>query len=239
MKKLKSISLMFPVYKDSRTVKKMIRDSLVILKRVSKKFEIIIVDDGCPENSGNLAQKLIKKKYNVNVVFHKKNLGYGAALKTGLNICKYEWIFQVDGDAEYSVFDLKKLLNFVKTSDLIITYRKKKKYTTLRIFISWVYNNLLRKLFNTQFKDISTGSRLIKKKILNKIKINSNSPFVGAELAIKSKYYGFKVNEVGVQTYPRVFGNGSSVGIKNIILTIIDMIKLFIKLNKNEKYKTS
>ena len=239
MKKLKSISLMFPVYKDSRTVKKMIRDSLVVLKRVSKKFEIIIVDDGCPENSGNLAQKLIKKKYNVNVVFHKKNLGYGAALKTGLNICKYEWIFQVDGDAEYSVFDLKKLLNFVKTSDLIITYRKKKKYTTLRIFISWVYNNLLRKLFNTQFKDISTGSRLIKKKILNKIKINSNSPFVGAELAIKSKYYGFKVNEVGIQTYPRVFGNGSSVGIKNIILTIIDMIKLFIKLNKNEKYKTS
>ena len=137
------------------------------------------------------------------------------------------------------MFDLKKLLNFVKTSDLIITYRKKKKYTTLRIFISWVYNNLLRKLFNTQFKDISTGSRLIKKKILNKIKINSNSPFVGAELAIKSKYYGFKVNEVGIQTYPRVFGNGSSVGIKNIILTIIDMIKLFIKLNKNEKYKTS
>ena len=117
---------MFPVYKDSRTVKKMIRDSLVVLKRVSKKFEIIIVDDGCPENSGNLAQKLIKKKYNVNIVFHKKNLGYGAALKTGLNICKYEWIFQVDGDAEYSVFDLKKLLNFVKTSDLIITYKKKK-----------------------------------------------------------------------------------------------------------------
>ena len=230
---------MFPVYKDSRTVKKMIRDSLVVLKRVSKKFEIIIVDDGCPENSGNLAKKFIKKKYNVNVVFHKKNLGYGAALKTGLNICKYEWIFQVDGDAEYSVFDLKKLLNFAKTSDLIITYRKKKKYTTLRIFISWVYDNLLRKLFNTQFKDISTGSRLIKKKILNKIKINSNSPFVGAELAIKSKYYGFKVNEVGVQTYPRVFGNGSSVGIKNIILTIIDMIKLFINLNKNGKYKTS
>ena len=224
---------MFPVYKDSKTIKKMISQSTEVLKKLTKKFEIVIVDDGCPEKTGIIAKKLIKKKKNIKIIFHKKNYGYGAALKTGLNNCKYRWIFQVDGDAEYSVFDLPKLLKASFENDLVITFRKKKKYKTLRIFISWVYNLILRYLFKTKFLDISTGSRLIKRKILKKIKIYSNSPFVGAELAIKAKFLGFRVNEVGINTYPRVFGNGSSVGLKNIMLTIQDMIKLFLKIKKN------
>jgi hypothetical protein len=67
--------------------------------------------------------------------------------------------------------------------------------------------------------------------LTKKIKLNSNSPFIGAELAIKSKYAGFQVNQIGIHTYPRTFGQGSSVSLKNIILTIRDMIILFIKLN--------
>ena len=56
MKNPKSISLMFPLYNDKRTVKIMITKSLKILKKINKKFEIIIVDDGCPEKSGKIAQ---------------------------------------------------------------------------------------------------------------------------------------------------------------------------------------
>jgi len=74
---------MFPLYKDRRTVKKMIYNSLNVLKKVTKRSEIIMVDDGCPEKSGSIAKKLTKKFKNIKVIFHKKNLGYGAALKTG------------------------------------------------------------------------------------------------------------------------------------------------------------
>ena len=100
----------------------------------------------------------------------------------------------------------------------------------MRIFISWIYNNLLRTLFRIKFKDISTGSRLVNKKLIKKIKLFSKSPFLGAELAIKTKLYGFKVNEIGIHTYPRTFGTGSSVSFKNIVLTIKDMILLLIKI---------
>ena len=225
---------MFPVYKDSGTIKKMIHQSLKVLREVSRKFEIIIVDDGCPDQTGIIAKKIAKHKKNVKIIFHKKNLGYGAAIKTGLKFCKHKWVFQVDGDAEYSVFDLKKLITLCSKADLIITYRKKKKYSTIRIFISWVYNKCLRFLFKIDFLDISAGSRFIKKKILKKIGISSNSPFVGAELAIKAKYMGFKVYQIGIQQHPRVFGKGSAVSIKNILLTIKDMLTLFsgLKLKK-------
>lgn len=236
MLNLKSISITFPLYKDKRTVKKMITRSVAILKKLKRKYEIIIVDDGCPEKSGLIAKEISKNKKNIKVIIHKKNLGYGAAVKTGLKNCKNHWIFQTDGDAEYDVFDLKKLLSASKNSDLVITYRIKKKYKTSRIIISWIYNMILRTIFLTKFKDISTGSRLIKKSLINKVKLTSNSPFIGAELAIKSKYRGYKVNEIGIHTFPRTFGSGSSVSFKNILLTIKDMLKLYFKVQiLNEK----
>ena len=221
---------MFPVFRDKRTVKKMIIQSLRVLKTVARKYEIIIVDDGCPEKSGIIAKKIAKNIANIKVFFHKKNLGYGAALRTGIEKSKYDWIFQIDGDAEYSVNDLKRLLKETKNSDLVITYRYKKKYKTNRIIISWFYNKLLRILFGTKFKDISTGSRLINRKLIKKLKLTSSSPFLGAELAIKAKEQNSKVNEVGIHTYPRTFGAGSSVSFRNIMLTVKDMLILFFKI---------
>ena len=230
MKKIKSISIIFPLYKDKSSVKKMIFKSHQLLKRLKRKSEIVIVDDGCPEKSGYYAKEISKNIKNVKIIFHKKNLGYGAAIKTGLKNCKYQWIFQTDGDAEYDVNDLPKLLKKSDGSDLVVTFRLKKKYKTSGIVISWIYNVILRALFRTDYKDISTGSRLIKKSILKKINLISNSPFLGAELAIKSKYKGFKVSEVGIHTYPRTFGTGSSVSFKNILLTIKEMLELFFKI---------
>lgn len=230
MKKIKSISLMFPLYNDKNTVELMIKKSSNILKKLKRKYEIIIVDDGCPQNSGKLAEKIAKKFSNVRIFFHKKNLGYGAALKTGLQKCKNDWIFMVDGDAEYDVNDLPRLFRATKNCDLVITYRYKKKYNTYRIIISWVYNAILRLVFNIKFRDISTGSRLVSKKLIKNIKLRSNSPFVGAELAIKAGLAGYKVGEIGIHTYPRTFGSGSSVGLKNILLTLKDMVFLFFKI---------
>tara|TARA_Y100000590_G_C15641824_1_gene985273 strand:+ start:167 stop:889 length:723 start_codon:yes stop_codon:yes gene_type:complete len=231
IKKPKSISLMFPLYKDKMTVKSMILKSLKVLKKTKLKFEIVIIDDGCPENSGKIAKEMSKHNSNIKVHFHRKNLGYGAAVKTGLRNCRYECIFATDGDEEYDVGDLPRLLKAFNKSDLVITYRFKKKYKTTRVIISWLYNAILRFLFRTNFKDISTGSRLIGKKLVKKIVLTSNSPFIGAELAIKSKFAGFNVNEIGIHTYPRTFGSGSSVSLKNIVLTIRDMLILFFKLN--------
>ena len=230
MNKIKSISLMFPLYKDRNTVRLMIKKSLNVLKKLKIKYEIVIVDDGCPQNSGKLAKEIAKKFTNIKVFFHKKNLGYGAALKTGLKKCKNDLIFQIDGDDEYDVNDLSRLLKASENNDLVITYRYKKKYSTYRMLISWVYNAILRLIFNIKFRDISAGSRLVSKKLIQSIKLKSNSPFVGAELAIKAKLAGYKIGEIGIHTYPQTFRSGTSVSYKNILLTIRDMFLLFVKI---------
>jgi glycosyltransferase involved in cell wall biosynthesis len=213
----------------------MIKKSLKVLKKINKKFEIIIIDDCCPQKSGEIALLVSKKIKQVKVFFHKKNRGYGAALKTGLKKCKNDWIFMIDGDNEYDVNDIYKLMKESQNHDLVVTYRYKKKYNLYRKIVSWSYNLILRSVFKINFKDISSGSKLLSRKLINKIKINSNGPFFGAELAIKSKYGKFKIKEVGINTNTRKFGEGSIVNISNIILTIKEIIILFIKIHL--KYK--
>ena len=127
MKKPKSISLIFPVYKDKFTVLSVINKSLRILKKLRIKYEIIIVDDCCPENSGHKALIRAKKNKKIKVFFHKVNLGYGAAIRTGFKKSKYECVYAVDGDGEFGISfnDLPKILKAYKNNDLVITYRFK------------------------------------------------------------------------------------------------------------------
>ncbi len=228
----KSISLIFPLYRDKYTVKKVIDKSLKILKKLKVKYEIIIVDDFCPEKSGLLALKYSKRNPKIKVIFHKKNYGYGAAIRSGFKNSRYECVYAVDGDGEFGIAlnDLPRVLKKYIFNDLVITYRYKKRYKTSRIIISWVYNFMLRFLFNINFKDISCGARLVNKKILKKVKLTTNSPFIGAELVIKAKYLGYNIDEVGIHSFPSNFRAGSSIVLKNILITIRDIFILYYKI---------
>lgn len=194
--------------------------------------EIVIVNDCCPEGSGKIAVELKKKYNNLIVINHEKNKGYGEALKTGFKACNKEWILQTDGDDQYDINEFEQMLKIIHNYDCIITFRYKKIYNSFRIFISWFYNFLLRFIFKTKFRDISTGLRLIKKNTLHDLNLISSSSFIGAEIAIKLMLKGYQVGEMGITTYPRKFGNGSVVTLFGIVHTISDLIKVYKKLFK-------
>ncbi len=231
---MESISLFFPVYKDEATVERVAQKALSILPSLCSEYEIIIVDDCSPDRAGEIADELASRHEHIRVIHHPINLGYGAAIQTGLNASKNDLICMIDGDDEYDVNDIKKLMKVIKHYDLIITFRYKKLYSSKRIIISWVYNILLRFLFNTRFRDISTGLRMLRRSMIQDIDMISNSPFIGAEITIKALYKGYAVGEVGIQTFPRDFGKGSSVTRKNIIATIRDMLKVYKNVFSNQ-----
>jgi glycosyltransferase involved in cell wall biosynthesis len=220
------VSLFVPVYKDERTIAPLVARALALLGEVAGRFEIILVDDGSPDASGRIADDLAARHGCVRVAHHPRNLGYGAAFKTGVAMSTYEWVCMVDGDNEYDVYDLKRMLMLRHYYPLVIAFRYRKLYSTLRVFVSYAYNVLLRFLFRTRFRDISTGIRVIHRSVLDEVTINSNSPFVGAELAIKAMLRGFPVGEVGIQTFPRKFGTGSVLTLANVVATLRDVFRM-------------
>lgn len=220
------ISVFFPVYKDERTVRRVTEKALKLCEEVANRYEVVIIDDASPDRAGAIADELARENPNVRVIHHPSNLGYGAAMKSGIANTKYEWICMVDGDDEYDIGDAKRMLALRDHYGLVIGFRYKKLYSTKRIFISHVYNAILRRLFDTRFRDISTGIRVFHRSILEHVDLQSNSPFIGAELAIKTMLSGTPVGEVGIQTFPREFGEGSAASTANILRTIRDMLRM-------------
>jgi len=220
------ISFFFPVYNDERTVRLVTEKAIKLFDEIANQYEVVIVDDASPDQAGEIADQLAREYSQVKVVHHEVNKGYGAAVKSGIENTKYDWICMVDGDDEYDIRDLKRMLALRQYYELIIAFRYKKLYSTKRIFISHVYNTVLRLLFDTRFRDVSTGIRVFHRSILGRIELNSNSPFIGAEMAIKTMLGGMPVGEIGIQTFPRKFGAGSTTSMKNIIRTIRDMLRM-------------
>lgn len=222
-----NISLFFPVYRDERTVRTVTEKALAVLRELADRYEVVIVDDGSPDRAGEIADELAREYPEVSVIHHGKNRGYGAAIRSGLERCQYEWICFTDGDDEYDVNDLRKLIAVKDFYDLVITFRYVKMYSGDRQFISWVYNKTLRAIFQTNYRDISTGLRLIRKSLVDQLDCQSNSPFIGAEITIKSMLKGYRVGEVGIQTFPREFGKGASTSPANILATMRDMASVY------------
>ena len=222
-----SVSLFIPVYKDETTVRTVAERARTMLLAYGLPFEIIIVDDGSPDRSGEIADELARQYPDcLRVVHHAQNRGYGAAFRSGVRHSRFTWICMVDGDNEYDVNDVRKMLDLREFYRLVIAFRYRKLYSTTRIFISYIYNRTLRMLFRTPFRDISTGARIFHRCVLEDIELTSESPFVGAELAIKVMLRGYPVGELGIQTFPRTFGRGSSTSARNIVLTIRDMFRV-------------
>ena len=160
------MSLFFPVYKDERTVRTVTQKARLLLASLGGAYEIVIVDDGSPDRSGAIADELAREHPEVRVIHHARNLGYGAAVRSGIAASRYEIVCMTDGDDEYEVEDFRKLLKLKHHYDLIITFRYRKIYSSTRIFVSWVYNVVLRFFFRTPFRDVSTGLRLVRRSVL-------------------------------------------------------------------------
>lgn len=225
MTKPDSLTVFFPVYNDEKTVERVAMKAISVCEQLTEDYEIIIVNDGSPDSSGLIADNLAAQFPQITSIHHETNRGYGASVRTGLAASSKEWICFTDGDDEYDLHDLVKLWRLRGRYGLIITFRFVRRYGSRRVLISRVYNFLLRRLFKTTYRDISTGLRLVEREVVDQLDLRSSSPFIGAEIAIKTMLMGYPVGEVGIQTFPREFGRGGSTSMRNILLTISDMAR--------------
>ncbi len=230
-----SIAIFFPVYRDEGTVETVALKSLKVLSEISSRYKVIIVDDGSPDRSGEIADKLAEKYPEIISVHHEKNLGYGAALQTGFKYSlDYEWICFSDGDNQYDVNELYHLSKLFHHYDLIVTFRYSKIYGTLRTFISFIYNLMIRVLFKSNLRDHNCGLKVIRSRVVKDMELISNSAFIGAEIIINAMVQGYPIGEAGISTYPRTFGESSVMSMRHITNSIKDLFRVYNKIFKQQ-----
>ncbi|HOY61277.1 MAG TPA: glycosyltransferase family 2 protein [Candidatus Woesebacteria bacterium] len=229
------LSVFFPCYNEENNIQVTVDKAVRVLKQTAKKWEIIIVDDGSKDKTGQVALKIQKKYPNIKIVTHNPNRGYGAAFKSGLYSSKYKWIAFTDSDGQ---FDFSEIKNFIETqkktkSDLVIGYYLDRKVSKAVIISSKIWELIVFILFGLKVKDIDCGFKFINKKVVDTIpKLEAErGAFISSEFLIKAKKAGFKIVEIGVHHYPRTEGQATGRQFKVIVKSFSDLFKLWYKIN--------
>lgn len=233
---LPSLSVFFPAYHDEDNIGKVTEAAVGVLNDLGVEYEVIIVHDGSPDRTGEVADELARRHPKVRVIHHPKNLGYGAALKTGFTSAKNAYIFYTDGDNQFDVREMKKFVPLVSLglSDLVIGFRIRKQYTLYRKITSFTYNLILQVLFDLPYRDVDCAFKMIPKSLIDQIDISSVDAFIDAELLIKAQRLGYSVTEIGVTHRPRLTGT-SGVKSKVILGTIKEMIKFYLHVRSEDR----
>lgn len=225
-----NVSFFCPAYHDQDNLPKLIPAVFNFLSKISDKFEIVIIEDGSPDKTSEVADNLAKQYPHIRVIHHPKNMGYGATLKDGFLNARYEYVMYTDGDNQYDVREFEPYLSLLKDVDVLSGYAVKKAVTLRRKFQSVIYNLFTQLLFWTNLKDINCSMKVYKRKVLDLIKIKSASAFIDAEMLIGAKRSGFKIAQFPVTHYRRDKGLASGSKPSVIGSTIKDMIKFRLGL---------
>ncbi len=234
MSQIEKISVFLPAYNEEKNLNATVKNVVTNLKKNFAEWELIIVNDGSKDKTGEIANLWAKKDNRIKAIHHNPNQGYGPALISGLYSCKYPWISFIDSDGQ---FDFSEITNFVKTqektkADLVIGFYKKRQVPFSRKLNTKIWQIIVWLLFGLKVKDIDCGFKLISKKVVDKIdKLQSKrGAFISSEFLIKSQKAGFKIVEIGVHHYPRTQGEGTGANLNVIIQSFIDLFTLWRKL---------
>lgn len=221
------LSVFFPAYYDEKNIDKVVHKAVEVLEDLDlKDYEVTIIEDGSPDKTGEVADKLAAQYPKVKVVHHEHNKGYGATLWEGFSTARFEYVFYTDGDNQFDLDELRKFVALLPFSDMVVGYRKKKQYSPYRKLTSFVYNVILRYAFVIDYIDIDCAFKIIKTDLFKKIKVNTKDAFIDAEIMIRAELLGYTFTELGVKHLPRVDGVSTAARPSIIFRTIREIIEL-------------
>ena len=221
-----SLSVVIPAYKEEGNLPNLIRDAVRDARKISKNFEIIIVNDGSPDKTGEVAEALAKTYNEVKVIHHKKNKGLALAWRTGIQAAKNDIILYIEGDEQQPLKDQYDLFNKIKNADLVLgTRTDRSDYTFFRKCLSYGYLFLIFIFFGLRYKDVG-WSQAYRRKIFDKIEMKSVTPFFDTEVIIKALRNGFRVTEARSYYRSRKTGFTSLGNIRTAIKMFVEMMKM-------------
>jgi glycosyltransferase involved in cell wall biosynthesis len=227
------LSIIIPVYNEASNIKTLLsRVDAVNLGKVEK--EIILVDDYSTDGSRDVLKNL---KGDYVKIFQERNMGKGAALKAGINVCKGEIIIFQDADLEYDPNDYVNLLKPIVDGKTNITFgtrfvnqkfvlfgKNKTIHTT-----HWIGNKLLTLAFNilygTHLTDVEPCYKMFKSDVLKSIDVKTDRFEYDIELMCKLAKKGHKIIQLPIKYFPRTFDEGKKISWKDGIVAFLTMLK--------------
>ncbi|MBL8104285.1 MAG: glycosyltransferase family 2 protein [Anaerolineales bacterium] len=236
--RVSSISAVFPAYNDGGSIASMISAASVALRQVSNDFEIVVVNDGSADYTTTVLDEMRNRYPELRIIHHPVNKGYGAALRSGFKAATKDWVFYTDGDSQYNPLELPLLVSALhEGADAANGYKLSRNDSILRTIIGRAYHNLVKIFFGIRIRDVDCDFRLIPRRILNEIELESVSGAICLEMVKKIEDAGYVFAEVPVNHYSRKYGVSQFFVPWRIIRSLRQLAGLYWKLVVQKRHK--
>lgn len=220
IEKLNSLTIFFPFLNDEGTVKKAIDDAYFYGRKFANKLEVIAIHGG--KSKDNTLNEILKQKtkyHNLIVIDKTHNMQGYAVIKHGFKKASKQWVFYTDGDLQYDIKDLEKLIkaHYRSHVDVVNGYKLKRRDNISRIILGYPYQIISKYLYKLPIKDLTCDFRLIRKSKLNKISLNAKNASILLELIMKLQYVKSKFIDVPINHKKRKYGK-SNYNIFNLFI---------------------
>lgn len=229
-----SISVFFPCYNEEANVEATTRAALAALSQVSSDFEVIIVNDGSTDRTGEIADQLAQEHPRVRAVHNRPNLGYGGALQRGFREATKPWVFYTDGDGQFDFAEIKELLPLLEEYDIASAFRLNRQDSLVRKLNAFCWTTLVNVLFRLRLRDIDCAFKIFPRKLFDEIEMKSTGALIDAEVLARAKRLGYTIGQVGVHHYPRVAGEQSGANLRVILRAFKELFLLRRDIRQTE-----
>ncbi len=225
-----SISVVIPAFNESVTIESVAKEAQRELKDIAKDYELVLVDDGSRDGTGEIIDRLAKRDKHIRAVHHKENRGFTGAIKTSFKSARKDLVFLAPADGQFDFSELKKFVVAIPQYDVAIGYRIRNEEGLVRKLNSRVFHLLCRFLLGIKFKEISSVS-LWRRNVIQSIKVKSHdrSAMFLPEVIHKALKKKYKFVEVPINWRPRMGGIPKGSGLRMILKTIKRMIQFWFE----------
>ena len=225
------LSVFFPAYNDSGTIASLVITAIQSASKLTPNYEVIVVNDGSSDSTGQILDELARLYPQVRVVTHTVNRGYGGALRSGFGAASKEIIFYTDGDAQYDPSEMEALWQkMAPGTDLVNGFKISRADPLHRIIIGRIYHHTVKTLFGLRVRDVDCDFRLLRRSIFDTVRLEKNSGVICLEMMKKIQDAGFTIVEVPVHHYHRAHGHSQFFNFPRVFRTAVDVMKLWFAL---------
>jgi glycosyltransferase involved in cell wall biosynthesis len=225
-----SVSAVIPMFNEEENIGHALAFLAPALERHTSDYEIIIVNDASTDRSPEIVARAAAANPRIRLISHEKNRKLGGTLRTGFAAAAKDVVFYTDADLAVDPEDIGRAIRALRLTraDLIAAYRFSRVPEGLRRTIySRAYNTFIGLLFGWPLRDVNFAFKLFRREVIDAFDLRAEGSLIDAELVIKAKNSGFVVQQIGVDYFPRAYGQSHLASPGIIVRILRELVTLY------------
>jgi glycosyltransferase involved in cell wall biosynthesis len=224
------LSVVMPAHNEEANIEAVVRSCLEKLPGMVRDFEVVVVNDGSRDATGQILDRLGTEDAHVVPIHHPVNRGYGDALTTGFNNTKGDYVMFMDSDRQFDIADLERLVPYIGQYDVVAGYRIHRQDPAVRLLYAGIFNWAVRIFFGIRVRDIDCAFKVFRGDLLRGMNLEIGGALINTEMLAKARRQGATLTEVGVNHYPRQEGQQSGGSFKVVFRAMKNFWRLWWRM---------